>query len=184
MPLKELIFALLFYKNEPVTIAWLAKASKRSADEVKTALTELKTENRGVVVMEAADEVMLGTNPELSSTIEAIAKEELSGELSRAALETLSVVLYKGPISRSNIDYIRGVNSQFSLRHLSVRGLIERMPNPHDSRSFLYMPSMQLLAELGVTNVSELPDYNEVVAKLREIESRTNNEETAPTTTA
>ncbi len=105
---------------------------------------------------------MLGTAPELSELIENLQKEELNKDLSKAALETLSIVLYKNGVSRAEIDYIRGVNSSFTLRALSVRGLIEKASDAKDSRRFLYKPSFDLLSYMGVRSVQELPEYRQV----------------------
>lgn len=112
--------------------------------------------------MRKDNEVMLGTAPELSGLLEEIVKSELSEDIGRAGLETLAIVLYQSPITRAKIDFIRGVNSSFILRNLAVRGLVERVTNPNDSRSYLYKPSFQLLSHLGVTRVEDLPDYNSV----------------------
>ena len=112
--------------------------------------------------METDEEIMLGTAKELSPLIEQITKEELIKDLGKAGLETLSIVLYQGPISRAGIDYIRGVNSQFILRNLLIRGLIERVDNPADSRSFLYKPTLALLSHLGISSIAELPEYEQV----------------------
>jgi len=108
------------------------------------------------------DDVMLGTTKEMSSTIEKLTKEELVRDLGKAGLETLSIVLYQGPISRADIDFIRGVNSQFILRNLLIRGLVERVENPKDARSFLYKTTLSLLAHLGITKIEELPEYSQV----------------------
>jgi segregation and condensation protein B len=74
-------------------------------------------------------------------------------DLGKAGLETLSIILYQGPISRAEIDYIRGVNSNFILRNLLIRGLIERVENPHDQRSFLYKPTLELISYLGLSKI-------------------------------
>jgi segregation and condensation protein B len=105
---------------------------------------------------------MLGTAQELSPLIEQLTKEELSRDLGKAGLETLSIILYQGPISRADIDYIRGVNSQFIVRNLLIRGLIERVDNPKDARSFLYKTTLQLLSHLGVSKIEDLPEYQQV----------------------
>ena len=89
-------------------------------------------------------------------------KEELNRDLSKASLETLSIVLYKNGVSRSEIDYIRGVNSSFTLRALSVRGLVERILDPKDNRRYLYRPSFELFSFMGIKSVQELPEYGEV----------------------
>jgi segregation and condensation protein B len=104
----------------------------------------------------------LGTAPELSKMIEDLQKEELNKELSKASLETLSIVLYKNGASRYEIDYIRGVNSSFTLRALSIRGLVEKTTDPKDSRRYIYKPSLELISFMGVKSVEELPDYSEV----------------------
>ena len=85
-------------------------------------------------------------------------------------MEALSAVLYRGPLSRAGIDFIRGVNSSQTLRTLTLRGLLRRIPNPKDERSFLYEPTTELLAELGVSRLQDLPDYAQVRDKLRQLE--------------
>jgi segregation and condensation protein B len=139
-------------------------AIKVSESDIKTGLLELENtlKGRGLTLVQTDTEVMLGTSKELSPLIEQLTKEELSRDLGKAGLETLSIVLYQGPISRADIDYIRGVNSQFILRNLLIRGLVERIDNPKDARSFLYKTTLDLLAHIGVSKVEELPEYNKV----------------------
>ena len=114
------------------------------------------------MLLEKDNEISLGTAPELSDLIENLQKEELNKELSKASLETLSIILYKNGANRSEIDYIRGVNSSFTLRALSIRGLIEKITDPKDNRRFIYKPSFELLSYMGIKSVEELPDYSEV----------------------
>jgi len=102
---------------------------------------------------------MLSTAPEATKICEDISKEEFNKDIGRAGLEILATVIYRSPISRADIDYIRGVNSSFSLRNLLVRGLVERKTNPKDGRSYLYSPSFRFLQFLGVTDVKKLPEY-------------------------
>lgn len=168
MTLDAQIEAILFFRGEPISIKKLASILGVREDTIKEALKELKQKlaGRGLVVLENGEEVTMGTAKEASDLIETLRKEELSRDLGRAGLETLSIVLYRGPISRPDIDYIRGVNSSFIVRNLLVRGLIERQPHPTDSRSFLYQPSLELLAYLGVGSVSELPEYEIVKDKV------------------
>ncbi|MEK7128153.1 MAG: SMC-Scp complex subunit ScpB, partial [Patescibacteria group bacterium] len=64
--------------------------------------------------------------------------------------------------NRAEIDYIRGVNSSFTLRALSVRGLVEKILDPKDSRRYIYKPSFELLSYMGIKSVAELPEYSEV----------------------
>jgi len=171
---EKLIEAILFWKGEPVSLKKLSELSALSLDEVKETINLLKAslDSRGIVLVEKDDEVMLGTAPEASEIIEKLTKEELSKELSKAALETLSIILYMAPIRRSAIDYIRGVNSQFSIRHLEIRGLIEKLPDQNDNRVYLYRPTFELLSHLGTTNIESLPGFEEVKAKLEEFNNK------------
>ncbi len=164
MNLEKQIEAILFWKGEPMQIKKLAEVLKVEKAEVAQALLNLKNNlvNRGMVLVENDGEVTLGTAPELSTLIENLQKEELNKDLSKAALETLSIILYKNGAGRALIDYIRGVNSSFTLRALSIRGLIEKTTDTNDNRRYVYKPSFQLLAFMGVTKVEELPDYEEV----------------------
>ncbi|MEK7610435.1 MAG: SMC-Scp complex subunit ScpB [Patescibacteria group bacterium] len=168
------IEAILFWRSEPVTISWLAKALGISADETQHHLDELEKimSDRGVVLMRQDDQVMLATAPLAAELVKRLTTEELSTELSRAALETLTIVLYDGPIGRPQIDYIRGVNSSFTLRQLLIRGLVERYTDPQDNRVFLYRPTISLLADLGITKIENLPDYQSVKEKLKNIRAQ------------
>ena len=164
MDLEKKIEAILFWKGEPISVNKLADIFKVSKDEIASAVSELslKLADRGIVLMVREGELTLGTNPEVSDLIENLQKEELNKELSKASLEILSIVLYKNGVTRAEIDYIRGVNSSFILRALSIRGLVEKSIDPKDSRRYIYKPSFDLLSYMGVKSVLELPDYGEV----------------------
>jgi segregation and condensation protein B len=154
----------LFWKGEPISRKKLAEILKVGQTEINDSLDKLKNnlQDRGVVLIEKENDIMLGTPPELSKLFEDLQKDELNKELSKASLETLSIVLYKNGANRSEIDYIRGVNSSFTLRALSVRGLVEKALDPKDSRRYIYKPSFELLSFMGMKSVEELPDYGEV----------------------
>ena len=139
----------------------LAEILDKSEEETSDALDilEQKLENRGIRLLKKDGRVMLSTAPEAAKVCEEISKEEFNKDIGKAGVETLSIIIYRGPISRPEIDYIRGVNSSFTLRNLIVRGLAERKTNPKDSRSFLYSPSFKLLQYLGVNNINKLPQY-------------------------
>jgi segregation and condensation protein B len=168
MELPKAISAILFYYAEPMSVKRLAGLLKRPEGEIRDALVTLGTtlEATGIRLLQNGDELTLGTAPETGTLIEAITKEELSKDLSKAALETLAIVLYKGPLTRSEIDYVRGVNSTFILRNLLIRGLVEKIDNPNDQRSFLYKPTFQLLEYMGVARVEDLPEHETTLATL------------------
>ena len=170
MQIEQKIEAILFFKGEPVSRKKLSEILSAQAGlslgqiEINEGLEKLKEnlQNRGIALIEKDDEVMLGTAPEFSKLIEDLQKEELNKELSKASLETLSILLYKNGASRAEIDYIRGVNSSFTLRALSIRGLVEKTVDAKDSRRYIYKPSFELLSFMGVKSVEELPEYAEV----------------------
>jgi segregation and condensation protein B len=94
--------------------------------------------------------------------------KEIGEALSPAVSEVLAVVAYRGPLTRAQIEYIRGVNCCFTLRNLAMRGLVERKENPDDSRSYLYEISFDFLNSLGIKKVQELPEYEELIKKQEE----------------
>ncbi len=164
--LSSQIEAVLFFKAEPLSVKRLAQIFKKEEHEIKNAIRELsdelKARGRGLTLVEWEDEVTLGTSKDVAALIETLTKDELVKDLGKAGLETLSIILYQGPLSRAEIDYIRGVNSNFILRNLLIRGLIERVDNPQDQRSYLYKPTLELISYLGISKISDLPDYDMV----------------------
>jgi segregation and condensation protein B len=177
MELDAYIESILFFKGTPVSISFLSKVLARKPEDIETALKylDLKLKDRGLVLSRLGDEVSLGTSPKASAFIETLIKEELSRDLGKAGLETLSIVIYRGPISRAEIDYIRGVNSSFILRNLLIRDLIEKVKNPKDQRVALYSPTMKLLSYLGIKSINEMPQFEEVrnnIVKFEEEERR------------
>lgn len=179
MTLDAKIEAVLFSKAEPMALSKLAKIFSTSTEEIEEALKILdeKLLGRGVALVRKDDEVTLRTSPESSALIETLAKEELTRDLGKAGLETLSVILYQGPISRRDIDYIRGVNSNFILRNLMIRGLVEKIENPKDHRSFLYRPTFELLSFLGVSKIENLPEYSSVKKEVENFSATTEKTE-------
>ncbi len=170
MNLSSQIEAVLFFKAEPMTTKKLAVALKVKESEILTALSELENTllNRGIALIRNGEEVELRTSPSVSALIETLTKEELSRDLGKAGLETIAVILYKGSAKRSEIDYIRGVNSSFILRNLLIRGLIEREVD--GGRGFLYKPTTDLLAHMGVAKLEELPEFDMVKEALKKFE--------------
>jgi len=171
MELPQKIEAILFYKTDAVPVKSLAALLGVAENEIKEGLSRLEESlsERGINLVRAGNQVMLATAKEVSSLIDKMAKEELEGELSRASVETLAVILYGGGATKSDVDYIRGVNSGFMLRTLQIRGLIEKKPNPKDGRSFIYIPTMDLYRYLGISKKEELPGHDELISSLRAI---------------
>ncbi|MEK7162543.1 MAG: SMC-Scp complex subunit ScpB [Patescibacteria group bacterium] len=166
--------AILFIAGEPLSLERLSKILKKDKTALGEALSGLAgtLSERGLRLSEKDGEYLLVTAPELGKFVEDFMKEELGEELSRAALETLAVIVYKGPLSRSEIDYIRGVNSSFTVRNLMIRGLIERKVHPRDSRVWLYRPSFDFLKFMGLEKLDQLPGYNEFKKEMEELLKR------------
>jgi len=176
MTLETKLEALLFWKGEPMSKKKVQAALGCTAEELESALTDLDTNlaTRGLRIMRNGTdgnmELEMRTAPELSDLISKLTKDELMRDLGKAGLETLSIILYKGPVKRSEIDYIRGVNSSFILRNLLIRGLVDRDTvkgvDGGVGRGYSYSPSIDLLAHLGVAKIDDLPEYAKVKAEL------------------
>src|SRR3990167_4572575 len=158
------IEAILFYLAEPVEISFLARTLEVPKKEVISAVNELAVslEARGIRIIRHNDEVTIVTAPELSETIEKIVKEEREKDLGRAGVETLAIIAYKGPVSKKEIENIRGVNCQWALRSLLLRGLVEKKGSDKDERVILYSITTDAIMHLGLSHISELPEYEEV----------------------
>ncbi len=157
-----LIEALLFVSGEAMPLRHISELLGEPEVAIVQAVMYLREElsHRGLRLLEHADALSLVTAPEAASYIETFIKDHVLGELSKAGIETLTIVAYKHPVSRPEIDYIRGVNSTFTLRNLIMRGLIERITDTHDARTYRYQPTVDFMKYLGITSFAELPEYN------------------------
>jgi segregation and condensation protein B len=168
--------ALLFIYGEPIDVKKLAKILNLKEDEAKEGLKlldeELKNEERGLILICDKNKVQLATKPEFSKLLEEITKQEFTEVLTPAALETLSIVCYTGPVSRADIEYIRGVNSNFILRTLVLRGLVERTIDPKRSNAYIYTISFELLRHLGLSKVEDLPEYGKYKELMRQLHQK------------
>ena len=156
--------AVLFASGAPQHIDRIAKTLRIPKDEAFSAIDALEVRYRasesGLTLMRLGDAVQIATKGKYASVIERLRTGEIEENLSRASLETLAVIAYRARVTRADIDAIRGVNSSFTLRHLLIRGLIEREGNPHDSRGYIYRPTFDFLKVLGIERVTDLPEYD------------------------
>lgn len=161
--------ALLFIHGEPITykkVAAILEIEKEVAEALAAELKKrLEDPARGLQLIADREKVQLVTKPEWNAILESFIKEELTEDLTPASLETLSIVAYLGPISRTRIEYLRGVNSSVILRSLAIRGLIERFQDPERAASFLYRPTFDAMKHLGIQQKEDLPDF----AKFQEL---------------
>lgn len=165
------IEAILFLKGEPVTLKELSRLTGENEANIESAVNELRENltGRGITLVSEKDRYTLATAPEWSETMNKLAEESMNPEIGKSGLETLAVILYRSPVSRTEIDYIRGVNTSYTIRALLVRGLIERKPKPEDDRVWLYEPSLALLEHLGVSRKEDIPDYETVKATIEKL---------------
>lgn len=164
--------ALLFSEGGAMTKKKLMQLLAIDASALQSATTELSRAKEGsaLAVVESDTEIALATRPEMKETLEHAYEKELGREIGDAGLEVLSIVLYRGPSTRAQIDYIRGVNTSSTIRALTARGLLERVANPSDAREYLYRPTVELLAHMGVTKGDELPEYGKISSELAAFE--------------
>jgi segregation and condensation protein B len=171
LELKSLVESLLFVADRPVAVRDLAAAIEVSVEEIEGALQSLNAEyrERGVRLQRKGDEVQLVSAPEAGAQIERFLGLELSGRLSTAALETLSIVAYRQPVTRAQIEAIRGVHSDGVLRALLRRGLIEQIGRASTvGRPNLFGTTFEFLEQFGLRELSELPDWEKMRKALEE----------------
>ncbi len=167
--LTSLLESILFVSSKPLSAAELAKLAGAPEGAVRQALSELFSARKesGIVLLESGSRYQLATNPENVGTVTRFLNAELREQLTDATVEVLGIVAYRQPISKTEIEAIRGVNSQYSLRQLLMRGLIEKVANPQDARSSYYQTTTEFLQHMGLRSVSELPDFQTVTEKVR-----------------
>lgn len=161
--------SLLFVSNKPLTAKQLAKFSGSDEEQVALALQELAQirANSGIVLLNTGSEYQLATNSDHSDMVRNFLNSDLRESLTDATTEVLAIIAYRQPISKAEIESIRGVNSQYSVRALLMRGLIEKIPNPQDSRSSLYQITTEFLQQLGLTSTNDLPSFDELVRNIK-----------------
>lgn len=166
--------AVLFAAGEPLEKAELAKLLEVPEKDLQKALEALKTalKGRGLALIDTGREVELRTAPEASLILKKLRESELSRDLGKAGLETLAVIAYRAGSTRSEIDWVRGVNSSTSVRTLLLRGLIEGEEDPQDRRRIRYRLTTDALAHLGVARAEMLPRYAELAKEAAQAASQ------------
>lgn len=154
--------ALLFVSSKPFTIKGLAKLLQSDEEKVEGWLDELSElyndESRGVRVVRNGNDVQLLSSPDCRELVEEFLKEEITGELTRPQLETLTIVAYRGPISKPDIEQIRGINCTLILRNLEWRGLIEET-DMSTAEIPAYRVTMDFVRYLGLSSIEQLPQF-------------------------
>lgn len=159
---KRVIEAVLFLTEEPLKADRIAAVLATSLNEAEILMQELKDDlaaaNRGLQIVETAGGFQMGTVPELAPFLERAFSEDVSSNLSTAALEALAIIAYKQPVTRIEIESIRGVRSEHVLENLLKRKLIKisgRKEGP--GRPLLYGTTADFLKYFGLKELADLP---------------------------
>ncbi len=162
MSLKSKIESLLFIATKPLSVNKIAELVEGDKTEVKAELDKMFEENnqpeKGMNLQKIGSDFQMVTSADNSLMINEFLKEEITGELTPASLETLTVVAYRGPITKAELELIRGVNCSIILRNLMIRGLIEEI---EDKKNMVetYQITFDFLKHLGITAPEQLPEY-------------------------
>ena len=171
--------ALLFIHGEPLPLAKAGRMLGVPEEELAALASELagnlESADRGLALLRDSEKLQLVTKPAFHKLLESFVRGELSEDLTPASLETMSIIAYFGPISRSRIEYQRGVNSSFILRNLILRGLVERFQDPESAHSFLYRPTFDFWKHLGVSRPEDLPEFEKFKGLFLQFESADSN---------
>lgn len=175
--LEQQIESLLFIAGKPLSVRRLAEMLKVKPAEIKEAgdalLARYKEEDRGIHIMRVDDQYQMATAPHAAELIETFIKSEQTGELTKPSLETLTIIAYRGPITKSELEQIRGVNCSLILRNLLIRGLAEAHFDKK-LKTTVYQVTLEFLQFLGVSTSEELPEYEKLHndQRLRELLER------------
>lgn len=188
--LSSKIESLLFIAARPMNAKKLAEICEASKEDVLKALDELaefyNKGERGIRLLRNGNDAQLTTAPDASRMVQDFIKDETTGEMTKPSLEALTVIAYRGPITKAELEQVRGVNCSLILRNLMMRGLVEMNGEPGEPQT-TYRVTMDFLRFLGVAGVEDLPDYEKLsshenvtrILAIGRIEA-----ETAATTTA
>lgn len=168
LSLQAQLESLLFVATEPLLIERLAALLEAELEELEQALVILSHEylGRGIRIQRKGRRIQMVSAPEASDIVRRLLGLELTGKLSPAALETLAIVAYRQPITRAEIESVRGVNSDSVLRTLINRGLIEEVGRLDQAgRPIIFGTTFDFLQQFGITSLEQLPPLAELVAQ-------------------
>ena len=160
--LAKIIEAILFVSGEPVQLGAVARALEVTELEVSAAADELASDydynRRGICLKRFGSHIQLSTRPDYAPQIEKLLQPIQKQSLSQAALETLAVVAYKQPVTRLDIEVVRGVKCDYSVQSLMNKGLIEEVGRKETlGRPILYGTTDAFLSHFGLTSLEDLP---------------------------
>lgn len=172
--LQSQLESLLFISPKPLTLKKLVEVTRYSLEDVALALEQLlqntNTSQRGVRIILHDEKYMMTTSEDHRELVDRFVKDDLTSELTKPALETLTIIAYRGPITKAELELIRGVNCSLILRNLMMRGLVESKEDKKNMQTYFNV-TLQFLRHLGLTQIFDLPEYetlrtNENIEKL------------------
>jgi segregation and condensation protein B len=167
MLIKSKIESLLFISAKPMSVKQLADLIKADSKEIKEAgdglVSYYKEKKGGMEIIKNGSSYQMVSAPENASVVREFIKDETTGELSRPSLEALTIIAYRAPISKIDLDRIRGVNCSLIVRNLLIRGLIEGKFDKKKNETY-YNPTFDFIKYLGINDIKELPDYERLHA--------------------
>ncbi len=167
MNLKQQIESLLFISGKPLTFKKISELveGEFKPKEIEVAIDELiedyKNRGGGITAVKSGSGVQLATSAENSGVIKNFIKDETTGELTKPSVEALTIIAYRGPITKLELERIRGINCSLILRNLILRGLVEEKKDAKKRENY-YNVTIEFLKHLGVSRVEELPDYDKL----------------------
>ncbi len=153
------IEAILMVVDEPVSEIILAQVLEKTVEEVEAALAHLVTtyDDRGFSLRKINGGWRFYSNPDYHAAVKKFVLDGQQNRLTQAALETLSVIAYRQPVSRARVSAIRGVNVEAVMKTLITRGLVEESGIEHESGAILYKTTSYFLERLGLNSLEDLP---------------------------
>ncbi|GGQ32678.1 SMC-Scp complex subunit ScpB [Streptomyces mutabilis] len=177
LDLKPALEAVLMVVDEPATEEHLAKILQRPRRQIADALRELADEytvqGRGFELRLIAGGWRFYSRPEYAAAVEGFVLDGQHARLTQAALETLAVVAYRQPVSRSRVSAVRGVNCDGVMRTLLQRGLVEEAGTEPETGAILYVTTNYFLERMGLRGLDELPELAPFLPEAAAIESET-----------
>lgn len=163
MSLDLTLESILFAGARPFSIRRLSELTGASPDNIEAALKELdeRLASSAIMLQRAGNDVQFVTRPDHAEVVKQVAADEVTGELTRASLEALTILAYRGPLTRPELEQIRGVHSSIILRNLELRGLVEEKEDKRIGQP-VYAVTFDFIRHLGMKSVEELPRYEEL----------------------
>ena len=155
--------SILYVAGEPVNVADLAHALNMTQSELENAIEQLKetlvTDRRGLRLNRHGGQIQLSINPEYAMYVEMFLQPVKKQSLSQAVLETLSIIAYRQPVTKTEIEAVRGVKCDYSVQLLLARGLIEEQGRKETlGRPILYGTTDKFLRHFGLEGLNDLPE--------------------------